>query len=100
MKVIHINHEPVELYKILKFENLVYGGGEAKVVIAEGLVQLNGVVETQKRKKIHVGDVIEFDGEAFQIQLAEPAAKSAVASSSNTPAPPAPTRPKRSKISF
>ena len=51
MKQIEINHEPVELYKILKFEAIVSSGGEAKSVIAEGMVLLNGKVETQKRKK-------------------------------------------------
>ncbi|AWB68275.1 RNA-binding S4 domain-containing protein [Saccharobesus litoralis] len=68
MQIIYINREPVELYKILKFENLVAGGGEAKLVIAEGYVLVNGELETQKRKKIYHGDVIEFDGETFQVE--------------------------------
>ena len=38
MKEIEINREPVELYKILKFENIVSSGGEAKTVIDEGQV--------------------------------------------------------------
>jgi ribosome-associated protein len=71
MNIIHINHEPVELYKILKFETLVGGGGEAKMVISSGMVTLNGEVETQKRKKIVSGDIIEFNGEAFQIKLGD-----------------------------
>ena len=69
MKTIQINKEPVELYKILKFEALVSSGGEAKFVIAEGQVLLNGNVETQKRKKIVSGDVIEFNGESFNIEF-------------------------------
>ena len=69
MKTIQINKEPVELYKILKFEALVSSGGEAKFVIAEGHVLLNGNVETQKRKKIVSGDVIEFNGESFNIEF-------------------------------
>jgi ribosome-associated protein len=56
-----INREPVELYKVLKFEGLVGSGGEAKLVIGNGLVQLNGKVETRKRKKVVAGDVIEFN---------------------------------------
>ena len=61
-----------ELYKILKFENLVASGGEAKYVITEGLVKVNGAVETRKRKKIFVGDVIDFNGMTFQIKLKTP----------------------------
>lgn len=70
MKTILINQQPIELYKLLKIEALVYGGGEAKIVIADGLVKLNGKTETQKRKKILAGDIIEFDGESFLIELA------------------------------
>lgn len=62
-----INKEPVELYKILKFENLVLSGGEAKHVIANGMVQVNGKVEIRKRKKIYSGDHIEFNGESMLI---------------------------------
>jgi ribosome-associated protein len=61
MNQVVINREPVELYKVLKFEGLVGSGGEAKFVIDSGLVQLNGQVETRKRKKVVSGDVIEFN---------------------------------------
>lgn len=71
MQQIEINHEPVEMYKILKFEAIVSSGGEAKSVIAEGMVMLNGKVETQKRKKIVSDDVIEFQGKQYKIVLAE-----------------------------
>lgn len=70
MRNIKINQEPVELYKILKFEGLVSSGGEAKSVIAAGQVRLNGAVETQKRKKIMAGDRIEFAGEQLRVELA------------------------------
>lgn len=69
MRVVEITIEPVELYKILKFEGLVSSGGEAKSVIDEGLVVVNGEVETRKRKKIVSGDVIEFSKEKICIQL-------------------------------
>lgn len=59
-RTVEITREPVELYKVLKFENLVMSGGEAKHCIAEGMVRLNGEVETRKRKKLYAGDVIEF----------------------------------------
>jgi ribosome-associated protein len=60
MREIEISEEPIELYKILKFENLVASGGEAKQVISEGQVMVNGKVEIRKRKKIFSGDVVEF----------------------------------------
>jgi len=67
---VEIPKEPVELYKILKFESLVPSGGVAKLVISQGLVLLNGEVETRKRKKIVSGDVIEFAGEVLKVKLA------------------------------
>lgn len=69
MRVVTIQKEPIELYKILKFENWVESGGEAKYVISAGLVRVNGEVETRKRKKIVTGDVIEFNNEKIQLQL-------------------------------
>lgn len=69
MRVVEITREPVELYKILKFEGLVASGGEAKQVIAEGMVLVNGEVETRKRRKIVAGDTIGFEGDAIRIQL-------------------------------
>lgn len=59
-RVVEITREPVELYKILKFESLVASGGEAKAAIAAGQVQVNGKTEMQKRKQIVTGDTIEF----------------------------------------
>ena len=51
---------PTELFKILKFEGLVASGAEAKQAISDGLVLVNGEVETRKRKKILAGDKIQF----------------------------------------
>ena len=69
MRVITVNTVPVELYKILKFEGLVGSGAEAKAVVAEGQVKVNGEVETRKRKKIVDGDLIEFDSQTLRIEL-------------------------------
>lgn len=67
MRDVVITREPVELYKILKFEGLVGNGGEAKAVIEQGLVTVNGAVETRKRKQIIVGDLIEFASQTLRI---------------------------------
>lgn len=69
MKNIEIYREPVELYKLLKFEGLASSGGEAKNLIGNGLVRVNGEVETRKRKKMRSGDVLELDGEQYRVQL-------------------------------
>ena len=69
MPTITINKQPVELFKILKFEGLVENGGEAKAVIEQGKVKVNGEVETRKRKQISAGDRIEFAGTAYHIVL-------------------------------
>ena len=69
MKEIEISEEPIELYKVLKFENMVESGGEAKYVISEGKVMVNGKVETRKRKKIFSGDIVEFGEERIRVQV-------------------------------
>ncbi len=69
MKDVELTKEPVELYKILKFEGMVSSGGEAKNAIAEGKVTVNGIVEIQKRKKIVSGDIVEFGEEKIRLQL-------------------------------
>lgn len=69
MREVEIAKEPVELYKILKFEGIVSSGGEAKAVVADGQVLVNGKIETRKRRKIVTGDVIEFRDEKMLIRL-------------------------------
>lgn len=69
MRDVEITREPVELYKILKFEGMVSSGAEAKLVVADGQVKVNGKTETRKRKKIVAGDIIEFADEKIRIKL-------------------------------
>jgi len=71
VQVVELMKQPIDLFKILKFEGLVGSGGEAKAAIAGGLVTLNAVVETQKRKKIVSGDIIEFDGVFYRMHCSE-----------------------------
>lgn len=69
MREVEITKEPVELYKILKFEGVVSSGGEAKAVIDDGQVMVNGDVEKRRRKKIQSGDIIEYMNETLKILL-------------------------------
>jgi|TARA_B110000444_G_scaffold260318_1_gene306810 ribosome-associated protein len=68
-RLVEISREPVELYKILKFEGLAESGGHAKAAVAAGEVRVNGKVELQKRKKIVTGDTIEVADEKISIQF-------------------------------
>lgn len=70
MNQVILEKEPVELFKILKFEGIVQSGGQAKAAIADGQVQVNGEIETQKGKKIVSGDIIEFANTKYQMKLA------------------------------
>ncbi len=61
METITINTEYIKLDALLKYAALVGTGGEAKTVIAEGLVTVNGEVCTMRGKKIRAGDRVRFD---------------------------------------
>lgn len=57
-----ITTDYIELDKLLKRENLAASGGEARYLISQGLVQVNGVLETRKRRKLYADDVASFNG--------------------------------------
>lgn len=59
--------EYIELNRILKLLGLVATGGEAKVIIQQGEVKVNHMVETQVRKKLRSGDKIQFDDATIEI---------------------------------
>ena len=59
---------PIELCQLLKFSGLAASGGEAKQLIAERRVQVNGVVETQKRKKLLADDRVDFAGKTIVVR--------------------------------
>jgi ribosome-associated protein len=62
-----ISTEYIELDKLLKRENLASSGGEARYLISQGWVQVNGVLETRKRRKLYAGDVVHFNGIEVQV---------------------------------
>ena len=68
MEKIGITTEYIKLDALLKFAALVSSGGEAKTVIAEGLVSVNGEVCTMRGKKLRGGDVVGFGGKAVEIR--------------------------------
>ena len=61
------DEEFIKLGQALKKASLVGSGVEAKMVIQDGLVELNGEVEVQRGKKLYNGDVVSFNGETIKI---------------------------------
>jgi ribosome-associated protein len=59
--------EFIKLGQALKKASLVGSGVDAKMVIQDGLVQVNGQTEYQRGKKLHDGDVVTYEGETIQI---------------------------------
>lgn len=59
---IAIGLRPINLTQVLKLANIVEHGGAAKALVADGLVKVNGVLETRKRRKMEIGDLIEIAG--------------------------------------
>ena len=65
-----VREVPIELCQFIKFGGLTESGGEAKQLISEGRVLLNGTVQTQKRRKLAAGDVVKVDGHTIIVKLA------------------------------
>lgn len=68
METIQIKDEFIKLGQALKLANLVESGVDAKMVIQDGLVKVNGEIEYQRGKKLHNGDIFEFDGTQVKIK--------------------------------
>lgn len=64
---IKIDTEFIKLDSLLKLSGIVQTGGIAKNIIQDGLVKVNGEVETRRGKKIRQGDVVEFDGNKVEV---------------------------------
>ena len=71
METITITTEYIKLQDLLKFAAAVETGGEAKLVIQEGDVTVNGDVCTQRGKKIRPGDTVTFDGADYGVKYAD-----------------------------
>ena len=65
MEKIYIKTEFIKLDSFLKFASAVGTGGEAKIVIADGMVKVNDEVCTMRGKKIYPGDKVEFAGNLY-----------------------------------
>lgn len=68
MKEFEIKTEFIKLDQFLKYAEIVQSGGEAKELIADGNILVNGEVETRRGKKLRSGDEIKYNGEIFRIK--------------------------------
>lgn len=64
---IKIDTEFIKLDSFLKYASIVSTGGEAKYLISEGLVSVNGETAFERGKKLRPGDEVEFDGDLWRI---------------------------------
>lgn len=68
MEIIKLRDEFIKLGQALKAAGLVESGVNAKEVIVQGLVVVNGEIETRRGRKLYDGDEVEFDGDKISIQ--------------------------------
>ena len=71
MEEVFIRDEFIKLGQSLKLANLVESGVDAKFVVQDGLVKVNGEVCTQRGKKLVDGDKVSFEGNTFTIRSKE-----------------------------
>ena len=67
MEAIQISDDFIKLGQALKLANLVSSGVEAKIVIQDGLVKVNGEVEERRGRKLHKGDIFTYQGQDYKI---------------------------------
>lgn len=67
-EIIYLRDDFIKLGQALKAAGFVESGVDAKFVINDGLVKVNGSVEIQRGKKLYAGDKVEFDGNIIKIE--------------------------------
>lgn len=67
MNKIEITTEFIKLDSFLKFSGAVSMGSEAKMLILDELIKVNGEICTQRGKKLYKGDIVEFNGESYEV---------------------------------
>lgn len=68
MEIIQLRDDFIKLGQILKLTGMVESGVDAKYVIQEGKVSVNGTVEYQRGKKLYPGDVVSYGGKEFKVE--------------------------------
>lgn len=68
MEIIKLKEEFIKLGQALKAAGLVESGVDAKFAVLDGLVKVNGAVETRRGKKLYAGDLVEYEGNQIKIE--------------------------------
>lgn len=68
METVKIHTEYIKLDDLLKFAGILGSGGQAKAVILDGLVKVDGEVCTMRGKKLRGGEVVEFNGISIKVE--------------------------------
>lgn len=68
METINLNKDYIKLGQALKAAGLVESGVEAKIVITDGLVKVNGKIETRRGNKLYDGDIVSFEEKEIKIK--------------------------------
>jgi len=68
VREVFIKTETINLDQFLKWSGAVMTGGQAKLMIQQGQVKVNGEVETRRSRKLYPGDRVEFQGETFLVK--------------------------------
>ncbi|MEQ1601488.1 MAG: RNA-binding S4 domain-containing protein [Methylophilaceae bacterium] len=67
--IFNLDREYIELNNLLKLTGLADSGGRGKVMVAEGLVKVDGEIESRKTAKIRVGQVVECEGSRISVLI-------------------------------
>lgn len=68
MEKVKITTEYIKLEQMMKLAGIVGRGSDAKQIILDGAVTVNGNIELQRGKKLRPGDIVEFDGMKYVIE--------------------------------
>lgn len=68
-KAVYVKTVPIRLGQFLKLANLVQDGFEAKIHIQEGVVEVNGQIETRRGRQLTVDDIVSFDGHDYRVSF-------------------------------
>ena len=68
MEIVRIKDEFIKLGQVLKLAGLVDSGVDAKLVIQDGLVKVNGEIDTRRGRKIVAGDIVEYQGSKVKLE--------------------------------
>lgn len=57
-----IHTETIQLDQLLKWAGIIESGGQVRLLLDDGLIKVNGNIETARRRRLHAGDIVEVEG--------------------------------------